>query len=227
MKNMMTEMTSRMISPRPSRFATSPRMSPIFPSCCFCLPPCSGGPFSAQAHSVLCLRSRFVFWYLRVRPDWRNRGQDRPATGSERPGPVEGPGRIRASGREPPAARGAGAITAPACRDILAALHTLATGIDPVVEERDQRTAVIAHQQAHLAIHLGAQAVVKLALGLKQQLVEALVLPAALVPGGVVLVGQREHHVRRRARPPGDGTERLFQPHIGIVAIVRLAHDID
>ena len=77
------------------------------------------------------------------------------------------------SSREPPAMSRTGTVALPARRHARSMAHVAAARIHEVHEQRDDRTAVVTRDLAHLPIHLGTQRLVELGLRQQQQLVEA------------------------------------------------------
>ena len=99
--------------------------------------------------------------------------------------------------------------------------------VDIVREHRDDRAAVLRDEGLHLGIHLGPPCLIQFRPRLKQQFVEALVVPVALVPLDPFGIDEAEHVVLGRAAVPVAHAEGLFQPDIGPVAVLGLALDVD
>src|SRR5690606_17237468 len=106
------------------------------------------------------------------------------------------------------------------------ALDLLPTGVDAVVEHRPDEAAVIAHLERRLAIELGAPLLVELGAGLKDDLVEAFVEEAGVVPVRAGDVGGGVHRILRRSSAPVGGAEGLLVPNLGPVTVARLALDL-
>jgi len=108
-----------------------------------------------------------------------------------------------------------------------AVCQSTAVGEDVLRTDRNDRAAVVTHDLLNLPVHCAAPVGVELSTGLDQQGVEALVLPVRIVPGGIGRVTDGGHQVHAGPTAPETGEERLLQPNIRPVAVIRLAHHLD
>jgi len=131
------------------------------------------------------------------------------------------------SGIKPPAACSPGTVHLPACGKTRAVSDFFVTGVDEVCVHGNDGAAIIAAQLLHLSVLYRTLFLVELGLGHAQQLIEALVLPMALIPGRIVFIGEAVHDVRGRTCPPLHHAEGLFQPDVGVITVIRLTFYID
>ena len=99
--------------------------------------------------------------------------------------------------------------------------------VEPVLEDRNDRAALLVQHRLHFPDVGPALGFVRLAARVGEQLLELLVVPVRLVPGRARRVGDREHLRRRRAPAPVARDERALEPDVVPEAVGRLLLQVD
>src|SRR5690606_15816310 len=106
------------------------------------------------------------------------------------------------------------------------ALDLFAPCVEEVVEHRQDQPTIVANLQRRVLVKLGAPGLVELRAGLEDDLVEALIKEAGVVPVRARCIGGRIHGILCRPAAPIGGAEWLLVPDLGPIAIARLTLDL-
>lgn len=103
--------------------------------------------------------------------------------------------------------------------------YLVADGTDEVGVHRNDRAAFVAHHALEIKIHLLPLGFIHFYACGREQLVELLVLPVGVVPGGTRRINGREHGIGRGAPIPEHHGHGFIHPDIVPVAVERRLFD--